>query len=126
MFPRFIVLIRWAARLTGVGLVGVLVAFAVGHGGLPDLSKAPAPVRAEFAALALIVAGCLLGWRWEAVGGAVVVFGYIAFNVAELVTNGTFAGGLIPLLVIPGLLYLMAAWLHHIRPQHSILSISPE
>jgi hypothetical protein len=99
--------VRWLARGTGTFLIGMVALFAVGEG-IPDLTGQPAAVQAELFALGLMLVGFALGWRWEAVGGGLALGGFITFCGAELLANGRLPGGAIPLLCIPGLLFLIS------------------
>ncbi|MEM8865152.1 MAG: hypothetical protein AAGF31_06345 [Planctomycetota bacterium] len=110
-------LVRWAGRLTATSLAGMLVLIAVGHGGLPDLRDAPTSVVVEFIATVVMFAGFLIGWKWELLGGVAIVLGFLAFNTTELLANGAFAGGLLPLFILPGAFYLVAGWLASNRSQ---------
>lgn len=98
---------RWSARITGLLLVG-LVAVVVAGQGPPNPLHAPPSVQVEFLGLLLVLAGCLAGWRWEGLGGLLVVAGFGAFVVTELAVNGKLPGGAIPLFAVPGVLFLAA------------------
>ncbi len=102
--------IRWAARLTGVFLISMLAMFVIGHQGLPNIFQQPGPVQLEFLAMFLMVVGFLAGWRWEAVGGVVALGGFALFVLTEIATNGQFPGGAIPLFAIPGILLIASHW----------------
>jgi hypothetical protein len=49
-----------------------------------------------------------LGWRWEAIGGGLALLGFSLFCGVELMVNGAFPGGAIPLFAIPGILLLIS------------------
>jgi len=98
---------RWAARITGLLLVGMVLLFVIGEGP-PNPFRQPIPVQVEFFGLFLVLAGCLAGWRWEGVGGVIIVAGFLAFLVTELIANGRPPGGAIPLFVVPGVLNLLS------------------
>jgi len=99
--------LRWSARITGLFLAGMVLVFLVGEGP-PNPFKQPPSVQIEFLGMGLMVFGFLLGWRYEGVGGLLVVIGFVVFAAAELAVNGRLPGGAIPLFAVPGVLYLMS------------------
>lgn len=102
--------VRWMARVTGLLLIGMVMLFAIGEG-IPSLTGHPPAVQVELIAMGLMLVGFALGWHWEAAGGGLALGGFLTFCGAELVTNGKLPGGAIPLLVIPGVLFLISYWL---------------
>ncbi|MBN1247984.1 MAG: hypothetical protein JXC32_10030, partial [Anaerolineae bacterium] len=55
--------------------------------------------------------GLLLGWRWELLGGALVVGGMLVFYALDYAFSGSLPrGGIFMVLASPGLLYLIVAW----------------
>lgn len=100
--------LRWSARITGLLLVGVVLLFVVGERHVPNPLRGPLPVRVEPFGLFLVLTGCLAGWRWAGIGGAIILLGFLAFLITELVVNHKPPGGAIPLFVVPGVLYLMS------------------
>ena len=101
--------VRWAARVTGLLLFGLVVAIAIGEGGPPNVLGQPGPVRVEFAALGLMLLGLAVGWLREGLGGLLVLFGLGAFNAVELAVNGRPALGAFPLFAVPGVFFLLSA-----------------
>ena len=97
--------LRWSARIAGLLLAGMVLMFLAGEGP-PNLFTEPPSVRVEFFALLLVLAGCLLGWRWECLGGVLGVIGYAAFVITELAVRGKLPGGATPLFAVPGALLL--------------------
>jgi len=100
--------IRWAARISGLLLVALVAVFLVGEGGPPNILRQLSPVQLEFLAICLMLAGFLLGWRWEALGGGLAVGGFALFFGTELAVNGKPPGGAIPLFAVPGVLLLVS------------------
>jgi len=100
---------RWTARIMGALFVLLIVVLAVGEGvphrfGRGGLSLGEV---LGFAALIIVVAGMLVAWKWETVGGLLVLGGWTFF-----VVYGRQTFGLIfcwPL--VTGLLFLACAWL---------------
>src|ERR1035437_4462992 len=69
---------RWAGRIIGTLLVAVVVAIAIGEG-MPNLLDESGIVQLGFVALALILIGILVGWRWEIAGGCLSLLGWCLF-----------------------------------------------
>ena len=103
--------VRWAARISGLLLVGLVLLIAIGEGGPPNILAQPLPVQIEFAAMFLMLVAFLVGWRWEAVGGVAAIAGFLLFLATELVVNGKPPGGAISLFAIPGVLLLISSGL---------------
>lgn len=99
--------IRWAARISGVALTVLATLFLFGEG-FPNVFAQPPEVVLEFLAMGSMIAGFLLGWRWEAIGGGLALLGFGLFCGVELIVNGAFPGGAIPLFAIPGILLLVS------------------
>jgi hypothetical protein len=100
-----LLVLRWLARITGLILVGLVLLFVVGEGP-PNPVWQPFSVQLEFLAMFLMLAGFLLGWRWEAAGGILAVVGFAIFFATEMVVNGRPPGRAMPLFAIPGVLFL--------------------
>jgi len=115
--------VRWAARITGLLLIGLVLLIAIGEGGPPNILAQPLPVQIEFVAMFLMLAGFLIGWRWEAVGGISALAGFLLFLEAELFVNGKPPGGAIPLFAVPSVLLLLSFGLGVLsRRQHGVPS----
>ena len=100
---------RWTARIIGTLVFLLITAITIGESdGFPNPWKQPPAVRVEFLAMAIMWLGLILAWRWEGVGGAMILGGFSLFWIAE--------GRLPPLslaftpLLLAGLLYAMAWW----------------
>ena len=67
---------RWTARILALLAVGLFVYFAVGLGSrvFPTLSWEPQGIPLMLA-LAVALAGVVVAWRWELVGGIMTVAG---------------------------------------------------
>ncbi len=100
-------LCRWTARIIGTLLVLIIVALAIGEG-VPNLLTQAPSVQVGFFALAMTVIGILLGWRWEAVGGAMSLAGYSLF-IGDLRCSNSGLTEFIATLGLPGALYLASA-----------------
>jgi peptidoglycan/LPS O-acetylase OafA/YrhL len=105
------VAVRWAARISGLALVGLVLLFWIGEGGPANILTQPLPVMLEFAGTLLMLGGFLIGWRWPALGGCTALAGFCLFLGTEFAVNGKPPGGVIPLFLIPGVLLLISAGL---------------
>ena len=103
--------VRWAARISGLALVGLVLLLWIGEAGPANILDLPLPVLLEFAGTLLMLAGFLAGWRWPAVGGITAVAGFVLFFATEMAVNGKPPGGAFPLFLIPGVLLLISAGL---------------
>ncbi len=99
--------IRWVARGSGVVLTALFCLFVVGQG-FPNLAAQPVEVVIEFAAIAMMISGFLVGWRWEGIGGGLALLGFLLFCGVELIVNASLPGGAIPFFAIPGVLLLIS------------------
>ena len=102
--------LRWVARVTAlVMVVFILIMFlgegiADGFGGFLVLTLRESLMMASFV---IIFLGLLLGWRWEILGGALVIGGMAVFYWLNYAFSGTLPQGPYFLIIaIPGLLYL--------------------
>src|ERR1035437_2050184 len=94
---------RWMARIIGTVLFAVVVIIAIGEG-IPNPLTQSGIVQLGFAALALILIGILIGWRWELAGGSLYLVGWCLFYVPMKSPSGL--GGFYWDLAIPGILYI--------------------
>jgi hypothetical protein len=88
-----------------LGTVGVLliIVFAVGEG-LPPIAN----MNGSFAALAVMLAGFLLAWWNDLVGGIASLAGIAWFEALEIGANGRSAGGIFYLFFVPGAVSVLA------------------
>jgi len=106
---------RWIARVIGTVLVGLTLILAIGEG-VPNLFTQPVVIQIGFLALALVVSGILLAWRWEFPGGIMSLVGWVLFILAERVhwQHSLF----FILLVVPSLLFLGSSFLRRYYEKH--------
>jgi len=99
---------RWTARILGTLLFGLLLLFLIGEGMPPiDFSAT--------GAMSIVLLTAWLGlavlWRWEGIGGLMVVGGMVAFYALNFAGSGRFPSGWVfPLLSLPGILALFCRW----------------
>jgi hypothetical protein len=79
--------VRWSARIIGTALAVLLFLQAVGHpvntDGLYNPFIEPAHVTLRLVGLFATFAGAILAWKWEAIGGVLIVVGLLPYNVSE-------------------------------------------
>jgi hypothetical protein len=80
------------------------------------VSEPPALTLAEFIGVLLfpvgVVAGMVVAWWREVIGGAITAGSLALFYVLDLLVTGTFPGGpFFILFAAPGLLFLLVWWL---------------
>lgn len=108
--------VRWSARLVGLLAASLFLEFIMRKGAkiVPGLSWSSPIGMPLFVALVMAVAGGLIGWRWEAIGGTMAVVGAVAFVALAYIGLGP---GIVPaalMLTLPlfvaGFLYLACCW----------------
>ncbi len=75
--------LRWGARVLGSIWVMIALIFLIGEGS-PPIGQQPVAVQLEFVAMALMVAGCVMGWWRERAAALLALGGWILFHAAEL------------------------------------------
>lgn len=81
-FP-VLLLMRWPARIVGTLLLLLMLAIAIGEGGPPNPWTQPWQVNVELHLMFAMWIGMLLAWRWEGLGGALMIGGAAAFCAME-------------------------------------------
>ncbi|MFN2218680.1 MAG: hypothetical protein ACK2UA_08745 [Anaerolineae bacterium] len=106
---------RWTARVLALVAVGLFVYFAVDFGGtvFPTLSWGPQGIPL-LVAVVVALAGVLVAWRWELVGGIMAVAGVAGIMALVCLGSGMdmlFCAFLFTLpLLLAGVLYLGCCW----------------
>ena len=101
-------IVRWVARVSAVGSVGLLLAFVFGE---PAVVSQITPTKWLGLAFfpAGVCAGMILGWWREGLGGVVTVASLAFFYSAQLATTGRLPTGWAFLaFAAPGLLFLLS------------------
>lgn len=116
---RLISILRWLARLGSLVSVALVLLFLFGEGlHLSQLTMTKV-VGLLFFPVG-VVAGMLLGWRWETLGGAVTALSLLAFYKVMYAANGRFPEGIwFALFALPGLLFLYCGLCHR-QPTRTI------
>lgn len=102
---------RWVARLLGVGLLAALALIFAGQGTLlrggPPLHAMGFAGHALLLALGLALLGILLAWRWEGVGGLLIVASVLLLQSVDALAGGYWRASILdPLFYLTGLLFL--------------------
>ena len=106
--------ISWVARIYGGLLAALVLTIAIGEGffypgdGLPNPFTQPLPVAIELFGMLAMFVGCILGWKWQGVGGLLTIAGIMTFHVIE---KRLWLMGAFPLFDLAGILFLLCWWL---------------
>ena len=101
---------RLVARILGMFLVGLVLIIAIGEGagGFMEMQASDALM---FVAFLVSLIGMLVLWKWEKLGGLLVIGGMLVFYGMNFIISGVFPGGwILPLCYVPGLLSLWCVW----------------
>lgn len=112
-------ILRWVSRLLGLFLIGLILVFAAGLRFNP-LALQPTEIVMTVALLASLAGMVVLWWR-EGLGGAVSLAGIALFYAINFAASGRFPGDWVfPLFFLPGILAL-ACWWHDQRNRPAAL-----
>lgn len=103
--------LRWIARSLSAALLGLFCMFWVGEGPPPIFP--PCFLTFEVGLLVLCLAGLVVAFRAELLGGTLGLAGSAGFYLANFAASGfhRFPGGWVfPLLLITPMLYLVVWW----------------
>lgn len=104
---------RWFARVIGLMITAFILALAVGQ--RLNLANLNAGEMTMAAALFVALVGMIVLWKWEGLGGVLVVGGLLVFYVTNYAVSGKLPGGWVfPLCFLPGVLSLFV-WLNERR-----------
>ena len=106
MKSKLLTVARWTARVVGTVILALIVTIAVGEG-LPNPLNQPLVVNLLSVAMLAMVVGLAVAWKWEGVGGILILGGWAFFAIVNhgLKLNVVF----VPMLAV-GLLYLGCGW----------------
>lgn len=98
---------RWIARILGLLIVGLVVVIMIGEGFNP--TKLSGGELVMSAAFLTALTGMVVLWRWEGIGGALVIGGMLAFYGLNFAASGRLPGGWVfPLCYLPGIFALLS------------------
>lgn len=105
----------WSARLFGLVLIGVVLSFFIGEGlmggDMPNLSTMGLVEEVLMLALLTTLLGLILAWRWEAIGGLIIVAGVLLFEGFDWIAGGSRSiSPLNPLFLLVAALFLWDWW----------------
>jgi hypothetical protein len=108
----FAVTARWSGRILSVFLICTMAAFAIGEGQPQHLREMALGI-----ALWTMLQGLVLAWKWEGLGGCLILGGFAAFAIVNGGLRINWHNPLLvlldnPLLIFPiaGLLFLFSWW----------------
>jgi len=117
---RFSGAVRWIARILSLVMVAYVIVFAIGLGTFNPMELIPEE-RGVFIALLVMMMAALFAWRWELLGGLVVLAGFGLFYYFE----GSGPSGYFAVFPLAGCLYLIA-WLLEHQPRPATAPIKNE
>jgi len=109
---RLIAGMGWTARLLGALLLAIVLLIFIGEGGPNPLKLKPVEAIQMTFFLSTCI-GWVVGWRWPLIGGAISTGALLLFFAVERAVSGGFPRGLFfYLLLLPGFLFLLNAFLN--------------
>ncbi|MGA2258600.1 MAG: hypothetical protein ABSG53_28375 [Thermoguttaceae bacterium] len=98
---------RWTARIIGTLLLLLIAVFAIGEG-MPNPLSLSIRELLLFAALATMIVGLVFAFRWEGIGGLLILGGFACFSMVNhrISMNIVFGPWL-----LTGLIYLACGWM---------------
>ena len=98
---------RWTARIIGTLLLLLIAIFAIGEG-VPNPLILSQRENLLTAALATMIVGQIAAWKWEGVGGVLILGGFAFFSIVNhrISLNIVFGPWL-----LTGLIYLACWWM---------------
>ncbi len=98
---------RWTARIIGTLLLLLIAVFAIGEGVPNPFILSPRELLL-FAAFATMIVGQIAAFRWEGIGGVLILGGFAFFSIVNhrISINIVFGPWL-----LTGLLYLGYGWM---------------
>ena len=101
---------RFVARLFSVLLVLVILSLAIGEG-FPSPANLTTTELLLTISLIIMLTGLLLAWKWEFIGGIIIIIGFLVFFIINSVHSGYLRLGYFFIVFpITGLLYLFCGW----------------
>jgi hypothetical protein len=102
--------VRWIARVTGLGIVGLVVLFFIGTDGFNPAKLSPVE-SVQMLFFLTFCFGLLVAWRWELIGAGMATAAILCFFMVNLMKTGAFPRGWVWMLMpLPGL-FLLLCWL---------------
>ena len=106
---RFVSILRWIGRIWGLGLLALAIIMIV----TPDPYARADVTFAEYLPPAFLVGGAVVGslvaWRWEGLGGVIVIGGWVAAILWDHVVYDRWLQ--VGVVAMTGLLFTTPGWL---------------
>lgn len=114
---RLAIPLRWIARVSGTILfalvLGVLVGNVLNGTTVKRLPMMNSTGWLMVAALAAMLIGCLVAWRWEIAGGlTTIVAGIVFVAISSLATRVLHVGVIEGALLAVGVMFIVCRWLN--------------
>ena len=101
------IVFRWLARITGLLIVGFISLFMIGEG-MNVLEMLPIE-RMIAGSLLFAMLGMIVLWKWEGIGGLMVLLGMASFYLLGFLLFASFPGGwVLPLCFLPGVFAILS------------------
>ena len=101
-----LITIRWTARIVGTAILALVVAIAIGEG-LPNPVGQSLDVNLLSVAMLTMMVGLIVAWKWEGVGGLLILSGWAFFAV---VNHGVRFNVVFGPLLVTGIMYVVCWW----------------
>lgn len=100
--------LRWTARTIGAMILAFVLLHLISEG-LPKVGRIALLEGLLWAGFVLSLVGFALLWKWELVGGVVVLSGIVLFYAMSFAISGKFPDGWVfPLFFLPGILSIVS------------------
>jgi hypothetical protein len=98
---------RWTTRLVSTAILALIAAIAIGEGVHPARLFETLPVALLTVAMLTMVVGLVVAWKWERIGGVLILGGLAFFAIVNHGIQLNLVFG--PMLAV-GLIYLGCGW----------------
>lgn len=116
---KIVIAVRWIARLISILLLALVVMLALGEG-FPSPFTFTSIEFLLFVALLIMLAGFILAWRNEGLGGLLILVGFLMFFLTNYIGSRSFKLGIFFLLFpVSGIMFLFC-W-HRCRKSETLL-----
>ncbi len=112
MNSMIITIIRWIARIWAALMAAFILFMFIGNAavdGIGPIFHLTFRESLMMSAFVIVFVGLILAWKWERLGGWMIVGGMLAFYVLDFAFSGTFPRGATFLIIaLPGILFLIS------------------
>ena len=114
MKPKTIKLIRKIARIWSAVMAGMILLAFIANGfndGIGPIFHLTLRETLMMAAFMIVWLGLIMGWKWEKLGGFLIIAGMLVFYIFDYLFSGSFPRGPTFLLIaLPGFLFLICGY----------------